>query len=238
MSKYKKERIKFGRFFYRFPNGESGADVYDRVSSFLDSMFRHFRKHAAFTHANPEYNLVIVSHGLTIRIILMRWFRWSVHQFDNLINPRNACSIILERSQQSNQLRLSSESWRHLTIRRSRQVSESEPDLTMGSSLSCETNTDSDEAEDDQVQGVDLDGDGELTEEYAPGWMSYRWDKNLAKFTAQAELTEQSVGTRPYKRKPWQMLRVRRDLHNESKLSHHTTTIPHSPQKEGMTDSE
>ena len=26
----KSERLKYGRFFYRFPNGESGADVYDR----------------------------------------------------------------------------------------------------------------------------------------------------------------------------------------------------------------
>lgn len=29
----KEIRNKFGRFFYRFPEGESGADVYDRVSS-------------------------------------------------------------------------------------------------------------------------------------------------------------------------------------------------------------
>ncbi len=27
-----KERNLVGRFFYRFPSGESGADVYDRVS--------------------------------------------------------------------------------------------------------------------------------------------------------------------------------------------------------------
>jgi broad specificity phosphatase PhoE len=26
----KLERLRFGRFFYRFPHGESGADVYDR----------------------------------------------------------------------------------------------------------------------------------------------------------------------------------------------------------------
>ena len=28
----KSERLRFGRFFYRFPNGESGADVYDRCA--------------------------------------------------------------------------------------------------------------------------------------------------------------------------------------------------------------
>lgn len=29
----KEARLRFGRFFYRFPEGESAADVYDRVSS-------------------------------------------------------------------------------------------------------------------------------------------------------------------------------------------------------------
>jgi hypothetical protein len=29
----KSERLRFGRFFYRFPNGESGADVYDRCAA-------------------------------------------------------------------------------------------------------------------------------------------------------------------------------------------------------------
>lgn len=26
------ERIKYGRFFFRFPDGESAADVYDRMN--------------------------------------------------------------------------------------------------------------------------------------------------------------------------------------------------------------
>lgn len=30
----KAERLRFGRFFYRFPNGESGADCYDRITGF------------------------------------------------------------------------------------------------------------------------------------------------------------------------------------------------------------
>lgn len=32
MEEYKKERERYGKFFYRFPHGESAADVYDRVS--------------------------------------------------------------------------------------------------------------------------------------------------------------------------------------------------------------
>ena len=35
-----KERETVGRFFYRFQTGGSGADVYDRVSSFFQSLFR------------------------------------------------------------------------------------------------------------------------------------------------------------------------------------------------------
>ena len=33
MKVVKETRLRFGRFFYRFPEGESAADVYDRVSS-------------------------------------------------------------------------------------------------------------------------------------------------------------------------------------------------------------
>lgn len=33
MKLIKETREKFGRFFYRFPEGESAADVFDRVSS-------------------------------------------------------------------------------------------------------------------------------------------------------------------------------------------------------------
>jgi hypothetical protein len=36
----KKERNRFGRFFYRFPNGEAGLDVYNRITSFISTLFR------------------------------------------------------------------------------------------------------------------------------------------------------------------------------------------------------
>ena len=34
------ERQKFGRFYYRFPNGEAGTDVFDRVSDFWSTLLR------------------------------------------------------------------------------------------------------------------------------------------------------------------------------------------------------
>lgn len=35
-------RDAYGHFFYRFAQGESGADVYDRVGGFLESLYRSF----------------------------------------------------------------------------------------------------------------------------------------------------------------------------------------------------
>ncbi len=71
------ERQQVGKFFYRFPCGESGADVYDRVSGFLETLFRHFeRKDMA------ARNVVIVTHGLFIRLFLMRYFRL-VYKYTN-----------------------------------------------------------------------------------------------------------------------------------------------------------
>ena len=39
-----KERDDYGAFYYRVPDGESGADVYDRVASFFGSLHRDFEK--------------------------------------------------------------------------------------------------------------------------------------------------------------------------------------------------
>ena len=53
-------------FYYRIPDGESGADVYDRVSTFLETLYRDFAK--------PDYpeNTIIVTHGMTLRLFFMR----------------------------------------------------------------------------------------------------------------------------------------------------------------------
>jgi len=85
------ERDNFSTFYYRIPDGESGADVFDRVSSFFDTLHRDFEK--------PDFpeNVLIVSHGLTVRLFLMRWFHWSVEEFESLRNPKNCQVIILEK---------------------------------------------------------------------------------------------------------------------------------------------
>jgi broad specificity phosphatase PhoE len=96
------ERDNFSTFYYRIPDGESGADVYDRVSSFFDTLHRDFEK-LDF----PE-NVLIVSHGLTMRLFLMRWFHWSIEEFESLHNPKN-CQIITMEKQADNHYKLISE---------------------------------------------------------------------------------------------------------------------------------
>ncbi|KAD3640335.1 hypothetical protein R6Q59_003172 [Mikania micrantha] len=84
----KETREKFGRFFYRFPEGESAADVFDRVSSFLESLWRDIDTRL---HYDPpdDLNIIIVSHGLASRVFLMKWFKWTVEQFEYLNNLNN-----------------------------------------------------------------------------------------------------------------------------------------------------
>ena len=62
-----------------------------RVSTFLESMHRNFE-----TPSAPR-NVVVVTHGLTMRLFCMRWFHWSVEYFESLENPGNAEAVVLER---------------------------------------------------------------------------------------------------------------------------------------------
>ena len=84
-------RDNFSTFYYRIPDGESGADVYDRVSTFLDTLFRDFNK-----KESPQ-NALIITPGLTLRLILMRWFHWTVEEFQNLRNPRNCQVVVMQK---------------------------------------------------------------------------------------------------------------------------------------------
>lgn len=92
---HEEKKADFGSFFYRMPNGESGADVFDRISTFFESMHRDFEKDCF-----PD-NAIICSHGFAIRVILMRYFRWTVEQFENLKNPLNCQMFTLEKNTQN-----------------------------------------------------------------------------------------------------------------------------------------
>ena len=96
------ERDGFSTFYYRIPDGESGADVYDRVSIFLETLHRDFQK------SDYADNVLIVTHGMTLRLFLMRWFHMSVEDFENLRNPHN-CQIVIMQKNSDDRYRLISE---------------------------------------------------------------------------------------------------------------------------------
>lgn len=92
---YKNERAQFGAFYYRFPHGESGSDVFDRISTFLDSLWRSF-------DVNNSRHYVLVTHGIAIRVLLTRYFRYTVDQFHLLANPCNCEMVVLGHDNRGN----------------------------------------------------------------------------------------------------------------------------------------
>ncbi|GAU20627.1 hypothetical protein TSUD_230410 [Trifolium subterraneum] len=95
----KAQRNLYGRFFYRFPNGESAADVYDRITGFRETLRADINigRYQPPGEKNFDVNLVIVSHGLTLRVFLMRWYKWTVEQFEGLTNFSNGGELVMER---------------------------------------------------------------------------------------------------------------------------------------------
>ncbi len=89
--KIEKAREEFGPFYYRMLNGESGADVYDRCTMFLDTLYRDFER--------DDYpnNVIVVTHGFTMRCLVMRWLHASVEEFHSWKNPNNCDTISLMR---------------------------------------------------------------------------------------------------------------------------------------------
>lgn len=45
---------------------------------------------------NKSQNYVIVTHGIAIRVLLARYFRYTIDQFHLLANPRNCEMVMLE----------------------------------------------------------------------------------------------------------------------------------------------
>lgn len=85
-----KERRDYGIFYYRIPGGEAGTDVYDRINDLLGSLYRDFEE-----TSYPD-NCVMITHGLTIRLFLMRFFHLTVEQFEQMMSPINCALVVLE----------------------------------------------------------------------------------------------------------------------------------------------
>jgi len=75
-----------GRFYFRYPCGESRADVVQRLALFMAKLHRsQFRHH------------VIFLHGVTQRAFRMAWFNHSVEWFEDEPNPANASVLLIAR---------------------------------------------------------------------------------------------------------------------------------------------
>lgn len=76
-----------GKFWARMPLGESRFDVAIRVHQAFGTFYRDSEKHGI-------KNLIIVSHGVTIRAFVMQWLHKPFEWFESEPNPKN-CSIRL-----------------------------------------------------------------------------------------------------------------------------------------------
>jgi broad specificity phosphatase PhoE len=126
-----RERADYGHFFYRIPNGESGADVYDRITSFNGSLWRRFSEDDMSSVA------VLVTHGLCSRVFLMAWYHYSVEFFEDLRNI-NHCEFLVMKLAGNGRYVLQNKLRRWTDLRRERAerrsisaVSPSSPDSTI-----------------------------------------------------------------------------------------------------------
>ena len=72
-----------GKFYAKNPNGESPFEVYNRISSFVETVYR-----------DREANIFIVSHGITLRTFIMRMLHKDLGWYFNEPNSEN-CSVRL-----------------------------------------------------------------------------------------------------------------------------------------------
>ena len=94
-----RERREYGAFYYRIPGGEAGTDVYDRINDLLGSMYRDF-----CSEDFPE-NCVLVTHSLTIRLFLMRYYHLTVEEFEQMLSPAN-CELVVMTLQEDGHYKL------------------------------------------------------------------------------------------------------------------------------------
>jgi broad specificity phosphatase PhoE len=88
-ARYHRRRLlsdAYGRFYFRYPMGESRADVTQRVTLFLGKL-----------HRTRYPNHLVFLHGVTQRAVRMAWLNLSVEWFENEPNPANASVLQITR---------------------------------------------------------------------------------------------------------------------------------------------
>eukprot|EP01062_Namystynia_karyoxenos_P016687 TRINITY_DN16116_c0_g1_i1.p1 TRINITY_DN16116_c0_g1~~TRINITY_DN16116_c0_g1_i1.p1 ORF type:complete len:379 (+),score=104.67 TRINITY_DN16116_c0_g1_i1:68-1138(+) len=112
---------RYGRFFFRFREGESASDVYARVGEFVDDLYEEIAPYQADLGSavgggrapqaagalpggalpqpvrSSDATVVMVTHGATLRCFLMRWFGMSVEDFERMADPPPGECVVLSR---------------------------------------------------------------------------------------------------------------------------------------------
>lgn len=79
--------------------------MYNRVSGFIGTITRdvqniweelHPDDPKASKSKEENVTICIVTHGLTLRLFLMRWFQYTVHEFERSYNPKNGRVVVLD----------------------------------------------------------------------------------------------------------------------------------------------
>jgi len=77
-AEYKRQMDNSGKFYFRFPNGESPFDVALRVHQFMGTINR-----------DKADTLFVFTHGITLRCFLLRWFHYTPEWYADERNPKN-----------------------------------------------------------------------------------------------------------------------------------------------------
>ncbi|SEM91712.1 histidine phosphatase family protein [Lihuaxuella thermophila] len=88
----KKEFKAAGRFYFRFPNGESLADVYLRSSMFMHTVVQRLERQQRVE------NLIVVTHGAFIQMLLAFLMNWPVEKIESFEPVENAAVIHIQET--------------------------------------------------------------------------------------------------------------------------------------------
>ncbi len=81
----RRERSSYSKMFYRFPNGESAADVVLRLQSWMNDK--------PFEGYPDDCTIIVVTHAMTMRCFQFIKENLTVEQFEDLPKPKNCGTL-------------------------------------------------------------------------------------------------------------------------------------------------
>lgn len=92
--KRKRQHTRLGRFYYRYPTGESGADVYARVHAWIQAMMGAQRP-GPRQQTTCNTAAIIVTHRLPLMVMLMSLYRWSPEELVSVSSVKRGSLYIV-----------------------------------------------------------------------------------------------------------------------------------------------